>query len=43
MSMEIFMWACECTYKHVDVSIKAGENTNPSIQACEGIDMGIGA
>ena len=31
------MWACECTSKHVDVSIKAWENTNPSIKACEGI------
>ena len=37
------MWACECTSKHVDVSIKSWKNTNPSIQAFEGIDIGIGA
>ena len=37
------MWACEYTSKHVDVSLKAWENTNSSIQACEGIDIGIGA
>ena len=37
------MQACECTSKHVDVSIKAWKNTNPSIQACENIDLDIQA
>ena len=37
------MKSCKSTSKHVDVSIKAWKNTNPSIQACEGIDVGIGA
>ena len=29
--------------KHVNVSIKAWKDTNPSIQACEDIDIDIGA